>query len=182
MTRKHSEKFSEPLTLVWKESHLGHGADGAQRLAPEAVRFQALQVFMAADLGGEMSDGHHRSVRRFDPTAVVSNFRPVQAEVLLQMSDTASEAEGKTQQEVRRMVCKRTSFTSTLEAPASREFSISSFTTLTTDVTTCELDSSRTVSAGSCFIAVLVGKQSQTAASTVHKAALMQILPHSSHH
>jgi len=45
-----------------------------------------------------------------------------------------------------------TSFTSTLEAPASREFSISSFTTFTTEVMTWELDSSRTVSGGSCFM------------------------------
>lgn len=53
-----------------------------------------------------------------------------------------------------------TSFMSMLEAPASREFSISSFTTFTTDVMTCELDSSRTVSGGSCFMtAKMLGKK-----------------------
>lgn len=45
-----------------------------------------------------------------------------------------------------------TSFTSMLVAPASKEFSMSSFTTLTTDVIIWELDRRRTVAAGNCFI------------------------------
>lgn len=45
-----------------------------------------------------------------------------------------------------------TSLTSMLAAAASSEFSNSSLTTLTTDVMTWELDRSRTVSGGSCFM------------------------------
>lgn len=45
-----------------------------------------------------------------------------------------------------------TSLTSMLVDPASSEFSNSSLTTLTTDVMTWELDRSRTVSGGSCFM------------------------------
>lgn len=48
-----------------------------------------------------------------------------------------------------------TSFTSMLVAPASKEFSMSSFTTLTTDVIIWELDRRRTVAAGNCFILAL---------------------------
>lgn len=48
-----------------------------------------------------------------------------------------------------------TSLMSIVVAQASKEFSISSFTTLTTDVITWELESRRTVSADSCFIVEL---------------------------
>ena len=57
-----------------------------------------------------------------------------------------------------------TSFTSMLVAPASKEFSMSSFTTLTTDVIIWELDRRRTVAAGNCFILALgsvTGTESQ---------------------
>ena len=49
---------------------------------------------------------------------------------------------------------KLTSFTSMLDAPASREFSISSFTTELTEVMTWELAISRTVDEGKRFIAL----------------------------
>lgn len=65
-------------------SHLGHGADGAQSLPSEAVRLQSLQVLVAADLGCEMSHGHHRSICSFDSTAVITHFYPVQTVVLLE--------------------------------------------------------------------------------------------------
>lgn len=45
-----------------------------------------------------------------------------------------------------------TSLTSMLVAPASKEFSMSSFTTLTTEVIIWELERRRTVAAGNCFI------------------------------
>ena len=46
-----------------------------------------------------------------------------------------------------------TSLISMLDAPASREFSISSFTTELTEVITCELPISRIVDEGKRFIA-----------------------------
>lgn len=49
---------------------------------------------------------------------------------------------------------KLTSFTSMLNAPASREFSTSSFTTELTEVMTWELAISRTVDEGKRFIAL----------------------------
>lgn len=65
-------------------SHLGNGADGAQRLPSEAVRLQALQVLVATDLRGEVHHGHHGSVGGFDSKAVIAHFYPVQTVVLLQ--------------------------------------------------------------------------------------------------
>lgn len=48
-----------------------------------------------------------------------------------------------------------------LEAPASREFSINSFTTELTEVITCELAISRTVDEGKRFIALELEGQSE---------------------
>lgn len=74
--------FLSAATVVHTR-HLGNSTDGAQGFSSEAVRFQMLQVFMAADLRRVMSHSHHRSVRSFDSLAVVTNLDAVQTIIIL---------------------------------------------------------------------------------------------------
>lgn len=61
-----------------------------------------------------------------------------------------------------------TNLISRFEDPASSEFSISSLTTLTTDVITCELDSSRTVSGGRAFMPYSSGEKERKMIQWIH--------------
>lgn len=149
------------LQIKLYQCHLSHGTNGPQGLSSEAVRLQMPQILVGTDLWSEMPDGHHCRVCSFDSMSIITDFYALQTIVLLQFNKQCRLFLNLFSLTLFSFIysccimysfkfC--TSLTSTLEAPASSEFSSSSLTTLSTDVMTWELDRSRTVSGGSCFI------------------------------